>query len=217
MYMSLIQLYRKQLQSQSGGQHSSIAAGNGGQTSNNQWTSHTNPGQQFDPNGPPRPPSIGLLPNQPTHAMQTSPNLPQVAVQTNPLLNSGLLPPRTIPTPQQAPQSLPPHTSNGMGPVPFKPSTLLPKGPTNLQSNTGSVQGGNAMTNFISPISMLGMDKTQFDSNFKTFLTRRGGNVDTHLRFLEGRPLDLHSLYFQVMQEGGLSKARLHLLPLQLC
>jgi len=147
--------------------------------------------------------------------MQTSPNLSQVSVQSNPLLNSGLLPPRTIPTPQQAPQSLPPHTGslNGMGPVPFKPNALLPKGPTNLQSNTGSVQGGNAMTNFISPISMVGMDKAQFDSNFKTFLTRRGGNMDSHLRFLEDRPLDLHSLYLQVVQEGGLSKARFHLFP----
>jgi len=116
-----------------------------------------------------------------------------------PVLSSTLvLPPRTIPTPQQAPQSLPPHTGslNGMGPVPFKPNAS-PKGPTNLQSNTGSVQGGNAMTNFISPISMVGMDKAQFDSNFKTFLTRRGGNMDSHLRFLEDRPLDLHSLYNQ--------------------
>ena len=79
---------------------------------------HTNPGQQFDPNGPPRPPSIGLVPNQPTlHAMQTGPNLPQISVQANPLLNSGLLPPRNILT-QQAPQPLPPHTSslNGMRP-----------------------------------------------------------------------------------------------------
>ena len=71
------------------------------------------------------------------------------------------------------------------------------------------------MTNFLSPLSMLGMDKLQFDSNFKTFLTRKGGNIDPH-RFLEGRPLDLHGLYLQVMQEGGLSKAGLCLLPLVL-
>jgi hypothetical protein len=200
----VIHLYRKL---QSGGQHSSIA-GNGGQSSNNQWASHTNTGQPFDPNGQPRQLPMAM---QPTHAMQTSPNLPH----TNPQLNSGLLPPRNIPTPQQAPQN-PPHAStlNGMGSVSFaKPNTLLPKGPTSLQSSVGSVQGGNS--NFISPLSMLGMDKSQFDSNFKTFLTRKGGNIDPH-RFLEGRPLDLHGLYLHVMQEGGLSKASRYLLPLPL-
>jgi hypothetical protein len=61
------------------------------------------------------------LPNPPTHTMtmQTSPNL---SAQTNPLVNSGLLPPRTIPTPQP-PQSIPPHANT----LAFtKPNTLLP-------------------------------------------------------------------------------------------
>lgn len=156
---------------------------------------------------------MGLLPNQPTHTMQTSPNLPHVSAQANPLLNSGLIPPRTIPTPQQPPQGIPPHagTVNGMGPVPFtKTNPILPKGP---QSDIGSAQGG---TNFVSSISSLGMDKSQFDSNFKIFLSKRGGNVDSRLRVLENRPLDLHALHLQVMQEGGFSKARLCLFPLPL-
>lgn len=145
---------------------------------------------------------MSLLPNQP---MQTSPNLPQASAQANSLLNSGLLPPRTIPTPQQQPQSIAPHaaTHNGMGTGSFtKPNPLIP-----TQSSIGSVQGGNSVPNFTSPISLPGMDKSQFDANFKIFLSKWSGNIDPRLAFPENRPVDLHGLHLQVMQEGGFSKA----------
>jgi hypothetical protein len=145
--------------------------------------------------------------------MQTSPNLSQVSAQANPLLNSGLIPPRTIPTPQLPPQSVPPHV-NGMGPMSFtKANPSLPKGSAGSQSSVG-MQGGNAMTNVTSPMSMLGLDKGQFDKNFGIFLGKRGGNSDPRLHVLENRQLDFHTLHVQVMQEGGFSKARLPSIPL---
>lgn len=149
-----------------------------------------------------------LLPNQP-NTMQPSPNLPHVSAQTGSLLNSGLIPPRSIPTPQQHPQSIPAR-ANGMGSMSFtKPNPPLQKGLASSQSSIGAQGGsGSAMTNFTSPMSTLGLEKTQFDTNFKAFLMKRGGNIDLQLPSVENRPLDLHALHIQVMQEGGFSKAR---------
>jgi curved DNA-binding protein CbpA len=48
-----------------------------------------------------------------------------------------------------------------------EPNTQLPKGPMGISN----VQGGNATTNFISPVSV---DKSQFDSNFKNLCHEKG-------------------------------------------
>jgi len=182
---------------------------------------------------------MGLLPGQPSHPMQTSPNLPHVQAQNpvaNPgMVNPrpGQVAPQ--PPPGQS-QSLPHHAgvanpfTNGMGganaqfPKPnMQPQQLSqaqqpqpPQQPQQLQNGPGSgpsqqpmsgVQGGNPLAGPSAP--PLALDKAQFERYLTVYCSKRGIKIDPRVLGMENRPLDLHALHIQVLQEGGFAKVTL--------
>ncbi|KAF9523549.1 hypothetical protein CPB83DRAFT_799200 [Crepidotus variabilis] len=162
------------------------------------WMAQTNQGQSFDPsNGQIPRPQMG----QPPH-MQTSPNLGQSQAQTNPLMNQGLIPPRSIPTPQQNPSThgglQSPFTGGMNAPSPFKQNPQGIPQQANMQGNNGAV-GFPGMANMV-------LDKQRFDAALKSFCAKRSMKLDPRLLSVENRTVDLHGLHVQVMQEGGFAK-----------
>jgi len=179
------------------------------------------PNQSFEPpNAQGQRPPMGQVPGQPHlpqgNPMQSSPSLQHNQSQGNHLLNQGLVPPRTIPTPQQPPQSIPQHPglfTNGMG---------APSGPfasNNMQQQpqppVGGAQpgkpGGSIPTFGALPPGAVPLDKARFENAFKGFCVKQNLKPDVRLLSIENRsPIDLHALHVHVMQEGGFAKVRLH-------
>ena len=198
---------------------------------------HPNLGQPFDPsNGQTPRQQMGLLPGQPSHPMQTSPNLPHVQAQ-NPVVNPGMVNSRQAAPQPPPPQSLPHHAgvaspfANGMGganaqfPKPnMQPQQLSqtqqpppPQQPQQLQNGPGSgpsqqqqtMQGGNPAGLSAPSAPTLALDKAQFERYITVFCSKRGVKIDPRVLGTENRPLDLHALHVQVLQEGGFAKVGL--------
>lgn len=168
----------------------------GGPSDQNQQ-SWGNPSSQ----GPPFDPSNGQVPRPPMgqpHPMQTSPNLVQLQPQSN-LMNSGMVPPRSITTPQQQHHAglQSPFTGAVNAPSPFKSN---PQGIP--QPNMPGNNNGGGMIGTPSFV----LDKARFEMAFKTYCNKRSIKIDARLLSIENRNVDLHALHVQVMQEGGFAK-----------
>ena len=177
---------------------------------------------------------MGLLPGQPSHLMQTSPNPSHVQAQ-NPVVDLGMV---NFRPGQAAPQPPPPQFqsftrrasvaspfANGMGGTNaelLKMNVQLsqaqqPQSPLQRQFQNGpgrgllqQMQGGNPLAGLSAPsVPTLALDKAQFERYLTAFCSKRGVRIDPRMLGMENRPLDLHALHVQVLQEGGFAKVGL--------
>ncbi|KAJ3509059.1 hypothetical protein NLJ89_g5424 [Agrocybe chaxingu] len=205
----------EKLVAQSQAQQMNGNGGNGGPgQGQSSWAPH--PGQGFaeGPSGQPSRAQMGQMAGQPPHSlqanpMQSSPSLQQAQSQGGHPANQPIVPPRSIPTPQQSgPQQLPGSSPfSGMPPSSMSGSIPFPNSNPQAQPIAGPSQptmtGGNPMQN---TFGIMPLDKHKFDPMFRTFCNRRNVKPDNRLLSIENRPVDLHALHVQVMQEGGINK-----------
>jgi hypothetical protein len=123
----------------------------------------------------------------PYHSLQRSPL--QMHPQPSHPNQQSMIPPRAGPTPQQMI-----HSPNVGNQYPF--------------SMTSHGINPQPQAQF-----MPALDKTRFDTAYNNFCLSKGVQHDPRLMSVDGRPIDLHELHVQVMNEGGVTKVRASFFP----
>lgn len=138
--------------------------------------------QGFQMRGAPQLPARG--PSQPQN-LQSSPQLHPPGQ----LPQNGLAPQRPGSTSRQP-------MSGQMG------NQMSPNLPNQFTASQFPMQNGQSLAQFLPPP----LDKAKFDESYAAFSRGRGIQRNEQNLSVDNRPIDLHSLHFNVLSEGGAMK-----------
>jgi hypothetical protein len=172
-----------------------------GSQSQPQWGSQPGPSQQ-----PPfRNPQMGGAPHSQSQPQNIRSSPSHLHAQANNLMSQNAVPPRSGPTPhQQHPNGpFPTQMSPNMGPqFPFQMN-----GPQSgsAPGGAGGPQTQQAPQNMQNPFLQMPppLEKGRFEGAYKSYCATKNIVHDARLMSVESRPIDLHALHTQVMNEGG--------------
>ena len=175
-------------------------ANTGGGPGQPSWIPHnTQQTQPFDPTS--NPAARSQMGGQVQNQQQPSPSLQQAQAQANHLVNQGLVPPRSGPTPQlhQQPANVFNSLPGGGPPFPFSPNTAT-AGPSQHQAAPPAPQGP---ANGPHPGMPIPLDKPRFMATYRSYCMKKPLKMDARTLTIENRQVDLHRLHVEVMKEGG--------------
>jgi hypothetical protein len=128
---------------------------------------------------------------QPTRSSPAPPH-PQAG---HPISSPNNVPPRTVPTPQQAMNPFPNLTSSPLNLPMNNTSATVAPGLSNLGPNVPAP---------IHPTVIAPLDKQRFDTSYKQWCLTKNIVHDPRLLSIDNRPIDLFQLHCHVMREGGI-------------
>jgi ARID/BRIGHT DNA binding domain len=110
----------------------------------------------------------------------------------------GVVPPRSGPTPQLLSNQI--------------PTQAAPNVSHQYPYQIPSAANGQHRTDHVQLTLPPPLEKTPFETAYKTWCTSKGLHHDARIMSIEARPIDLYALHTHVMKEGGYHKVRADIL-----